>query len=438
MLKRFLNKDKNRSDQQRLVPSLQLTPRPVTVDDLKQLIPLRNFSEEELGAFALSQTTETYGPDSILFERGESEDHVFYLLSGTVVIKSDENQEYEITAGSAKSRFPLSSGKTHSVTAVAKTDIEVIRTSSRVMHRNVHEAHSEEDSWLNPESWKIPATLTNSQLFQAFGQYFSNEELKLPTLPDVAVRLRKAVQKDDIGIAEAAKIVQLDATIATKLLHIANSPLYTTANPAKNCLEAVNRLGLKATCSLVLTLCMKDLFKSEQKQLREKYKNVWKESLHTAALSYVLAKDNQWHDPEEALLAGLINDIGKTAFLAFVDNFPQRYYELAEVDAALPVIRGPVGHYILKKWGFDEELTKIPLLAESWLHDSGPDLTLSDIVMLSKLHRAIEQSKISELPAINTIPACSKLRDGNLSPEYSLKVLHRAKIQINEALSFLR
>ncbi|HHJ39506.1 MAG: hypothetical protein AXA67_09325 [Methylothermaceae bacteria B42] len=438
MLKRFLNKDKSRSDQQRLVPSLQLTPRPLTVAELKQLIPLRNFSNEELEAFALSQTTETYGPGSILFERGESEDHVFYLLSGTVIIKSEEGQEYEITAGSAKSRFPLSSGKTHNVTAISKTDIEVIRTSSRVMHRNVQDIHSGDDLILNPENWNIPETLANSQLFQAFSQHFSNEELKLPTLPDVAVRLRKAVQKEDIGVAEAAKIVQLDATIATKLLHIANSPLYMAVNPAKNCLEAVSRLGLKATCSLVLTLCMKDLFKSEQQQLREKFKNVWKESLHIAALSYVLAKDNQWRDPEEALLAGLINDIGKTAFLAFVDNFPQSHYEMGEVDAALPVIRGPVGYYILKKWDFAEELAKIPLFAESWLHDSGDDLSLSDIIMLSKLHRAIELKQISELPPINTIPACRKLRDGELSPEYSLKVLHQAKAQINEALSFLR
>lgn len=437
MLKNFLSKDKRRNSSQKLVPAVKLSPRTIDISDLKLLIPLRNFSEEELNAFALTQTTETYGPGSILFEQGESDDHVFYLLTGSVIIQTGDNQQYELVAGSAKSRFPLSCGKTHNATAIAKTDIEVLRTSAKVMHKNLNE-QLQADASLDPENWQAPEGLKSSKLYQAFGQYFSHEELSLPTLPDIAVRLRKAIEKDDIGIAEAAKIVQLDATIAAKLLHIANSPLYLTANPARNCLEAVNRLGLKATCNLVLSLCLKDLFNSPQKILHTKLKNIWKESLQVAALSYILAKENKWHDPEEALLAGLISDIGMIAFLAFVDKFPKSHYQEEEIDLALPVVRGPVGYYILKKWDFLEELAQIPLLAESWLHDSGQQLVLSDIVMLARLHRRIETKHMSELPGIESIPACSKLRDGGLSPELSLKVLHDAKVQIQEALAFIR
>ncbi len=79
-------------------------------------------------------------------------------------------------------------------------------------------------------------------------------------------------------------------------------------------------------------------------------------------------------------------------------------------------------------------LVEIPLLAEDWFHDSSPELRVSDIVVLSRLHAYIGTPKMAELPAINSIPACGKLKNGQLSPEHSLNVLHVAKDKINQAL----
>lgn len=437
MFKRFWRKTAGSTEKPRRKPSLNLSPRPITVTELRQLIPLRNLSEEELNAFALTHQTETYGPGSILFERGEPEGHVLYLLAGTVTVILNEDQSYDVTAGTAKARFPLSYGESHHTTAVARTDVEVIQVSAKVMHKNLS-APLQEDRLLDPNRWEMPLELRTSRLLQAFCQNFQNEELELPTLPDIALKLRSAIERDDLGVAEAARIVQVDATIAAKLIHIANSPLYLAVQPARNCLEAINRLGLKATCNLVISLCMRSLFKSKDEFLGQKMRTLWQEGLHVSALAYVLARDNHWHDPEEALLAGLICDIGLIPFLAFAEAFPKTYYQRAEVEAALPAIRGPLGYYVLKRLGFPDELVSIPMLAEAWHYDSGPELTVSDLVMLSKLHRCMETARMAEVPPINSIPACSKLQDSSLSPEYSLRVLHDAKAQIQEVLSLLR
>ncbi|HEB77773.1 MAG TPA: HDOD domain-containing protein [Methylothermaceae bacterium] len=437
MLSRFLNRGSGTDSPQRTRPAGTLAPRHVTVAELRLLIPLRNFSEEELRAFSLTQQSETYGTGSILFERGETDDSVLYLLSGTVEMRLSDDQGYEVTAGSAKARFPLSHGESHSATAIAKTDVEVLRVSARVMHKNLN-AELAEDRLLQPDNWDVPESLRTTPLFQTFCQFFTSEELKLPTLPNIAIRLRKAIEKEDIGVAEAAKIVQLDATIATKLMHIANSPLYLRAQPARNCLEAVNRLGLTATCNLVMSLCLKDLFKSRDKRLQKRMQALWRDSLHVSVLSYILAKENHWPDAEEALLAGLLSDIGIVPFLVFVDDFPKEHYSDDDMEAILSVVRGPAGYYVLKKWGFREEIVQVPPLAELWNYDAGPQLALSDIVMLSKLHHYLETGKMKELPAISSIPACHKLRDGTLLPEYSLKVLHEAKAQIQAAMALLR
>lgn len=435
MFERFWRKPQ--VSETRLKPALSLSPRAVTVAELRQLIPLRNFSEEELSAFALTQTTETYGPGSILFERGESESCVLYLLTGTVRMALNDQQSYEVIAGTAKARFPLSYGESHRATAIAITDVEVIRVSAQVMHKNLS-AQLKEDRVLDPSRWEVPLELKSSRLLQAFCQNFQNEELALPTLPDVALRLRQAIARDGIGVAEAAKIVQADPSIAAKLLHVANSPLYLCAQPAKSCLEAVSRLGLKATCSLVVSFCLSGLFKSKDEFLGRRMRALWQEAIHVSALAYVLAKDNRWPNPEEALLAGLVCDIGQIPLLAFADGFPKDQYRPQEIEPVCLVVCGPIGYYLLKRWSFPEELANVPLLSTLWHYDSGPTLTVSDIVMLARLHRYLETGRIAEVPAINAIPACGKLRDGTLSPEYSLKVLHEAKAQVQEALSLLR
>ncbi len=436
MLSRFLKQKSATDCRPRTKPADSLAPRHVTVAELKLLIPLRNFSEEELRAFSLTQKTETYGAGSVLFQRNETEGSVLYLLSGSVEMWLNDTQSYEVTAGSAKARFPLSHGETHRATAVAKSDVEVLRVSAKVMHKNL-QAGLAEDHLLEPENWDVPEALRATPLFQTFCQFFTNEELRLPTLPQVAVRLRRAVARDDIGVAEAAAIVQLDATIAAKLLHIANSPLYLGAQPARNCLEAINRLGLKVTCSLVTSLCLKDLFRSRDKALQRRMQRMWRDSLQVSALSRVLAKDNRWPDPEEALLAGLLSDIGVVPFLAFVEKFPREHYDHDDLETILAAVRGPVGYYVLKKWGFPDEIVQVPPLVEQWHYDSGPRLTLSDLVMLSKLHHYLETGKTVRIPMIASVPACHKLRDGSLSPEYSLKVLHEAKTEVREALALL-
>ncbi len=435
MLKRWLSKSKEA--QTKLKPSLSLSPRPLTVAELTQLIPLRNFSEEELNTFSLTQQTETYGPGSILFEQGTSDPFLLYLLAGTVTLVLNDTQSYEVAAGTAKARFPLSYGASHSATAIAKTDVEVVRVPAQVMHKNLN-AQLKEDRLLDPNLWEIPPELKNSRLFQAFCQNFQNEELKLPTLPNLALKLRQAIERDDLGAAEAARIVQMDAAIAAKLIHVANSPLYFAAHPAKNCLEAINRLGLKATCNLVVLLCLRDVFTSQDRFLYQKMHTVWQEAIHLSALAYVLAEANCWRDPDEALLGGLICNLGAIPFLTFAAGFPKTHYQAAEIDLGLPIVCAPGGYYLLKRWGFPEELVRLPMLATAWHYDSGPQLTLSDLIMLAKLHRYIETGRMAEVPAINSIPACRKLRDSRLSPEYSLQILHNAHLQIHATLTLLR
>ena len=280
----------------------------------------------------------------------------------------------------------------------------------------------------------IPETFRQNRLLQLFSQYFMAEKLEIPSLPKVAGRLRKAM-KNDIGVAEAVKIIQLDPVITAKLIEVANCPLYFTANPARSCHAAVNRIGLTATRNLVISFSVKQIFKSDLPVIKKYLDRIWKDSLSLSSLSFVLALESQQYNPEEALLAGLVCDIGAIPFLTFIANLPTEYHNMNEIEEALPLVIGAVGAAILKNWNFADEFIQVALNSRNWYQNNTEELSLTDIIILSRLHWLISQKKNVGLPAITSIPAASKLKNVALSPENALHLLHNAKSKINEALA---
>jgi len=406
-----------------------LEPEAVSIDTLETLIPVRNFSNDKLLAFATEAKSEVYPADTLLFSAGDQADSVLYLLKGSVTLSDSSGQNYGIQAGTTKAKFPLSSGAVHTTTALAVSDVAVMRVSHNIMASR----HSEATPLAELH---IPEELSENHLLQAFVQHYNNEEMEIPSLPDIAVRLRHAMQYD-IGIADAVKIIQLDPVISAKLVEVANCPLYVCSTPAKSCFTAVNRIGLHATRSLVISLSIHHIFKSKSLVIKKHLDRIWKQSLYISTLSYVLASVSKQANPEEALLAGLVCDIGAVPFLNFAANLPKDYYTETDIEQALPYVKGPIGYRILQNWGFTEDFIKIPLFSEDWYQYQGPELDLTDIVVLSRLHSKIGLAQLTELPAITSIPAASKLKDYSLSPEHSLKILHEAKQQVHDALAAL-
>ena len=164
---------------------------------------------------------------------------------------------------------------------------------------------------------------------------------------------------------------------------------------------------------------------------------LWKDSLYVSSLSFVLALECSNIDPEDALLAGLVCDIGAIPLLHFAEQFPDKSPNLAELQSSLPYLRGPVGSLVLHTLGFSAELCNIPYLAENWLYDGGDQLTLPDIVILAKLHSYFGTRKSTGLPYINSIPAYSKINEGKLNPDFSLSILHQAQNRIHAAMQLL-
>jgi HD-like signal output (HDOD) protein len=398
----------------------------ISLEILKQLIPIRTLSEEKLESFILNNKAQLFAAGATLFTAGKASNSIFFLIKGTVTLKDDKGSSYEVVAESPQAKFPLTSGAVYTTTAVAKTKVAIIQVAQKIMTMGIGEQEKQ-------KRLEIPDELSENKLVQAFSQHYLEDELEIPSMPSVAVKLRKAMRRN-IGIAEAVEIIQLDPVMSAKLVQVANCPLYISVNPAKSCFEAVNRIGLYATRNLIISLSVKQIFKSNNKLIAAYLDKIWRQSIFVSGIAYTLATITKQIDPEEALLAGLISDIGLVPFLNFAANLPADYFEKQDLDLIIPYIRGPIGSNVLLKWDFPDEFVAIPSLAEDWHQSHGDKLTLADIVVLSRLHSKIGKSEMAALPAITSIPAASKLEDTALSPENSLQILHDAKHKIKEAL----
>lgn len=405
----------------------------LTLAQLKKFAPLRDLDDANLTS--LPHLSLTYAKGAVIFTLGQHTDSVLYLLAGQLAMQPDSDSGYQINAESTLANLPLNSGNRCGATATALTDVRLLEIPIE-LNRLWTDKSQESANCVELIDIQLPAPINGSRFFNSFAQAYRENKLRLPSLPDVALKLKDALKKD-IGIQGAAEIIQLDPPIVAKLIQVANSPLYATDTPINNCHDAVARIGLNATRNLVMGISMKHLFSCTDPELMKGMQALWKNSLYVSSLSFVLAQECSNINPEDALLGGLIADIGAIPLLHFAEQFPDGGPSFLELQTALPYLRGPVGILMLHTLGFPEQLGNIPHQAENWLYDSGPDLTMTDIVILAKLHSYFGSGNARDLPYINSIPAYSKLSNGKLNPNFSLMVLQKAQARVNAAMNLL-
>ncbi len=405
----------------------------INLDNLKQLIPVRNLSEDELISFSIGGHAETFNPSVKLFIEDEPVDSILYLLSGTLKIESKNGRGYQISSGTAQSRFPLSSGIKYAISATTMTSVTVLRVSDQMMSVS-QESVDSEIMGENVHSMVIPPELEDSQLFQAIYQNYTQETLALSILPQVVDVIKRAMSRN-INERQAARIIETDAVVAAKLISVANSPLFLGAGAVCTVIDAINQLGLKATSNLVLNTCQQLLLKSSNLPYIEHVQRASAESLLVSGLCFSLANWTKTVDPKLAVTAGLLSNIGIMPFAHYVDKFPNQLYEQAEIDRGWPMVRGFMGSFVLEKLAFPKEIARIPMISEDWMYDSGGALDLADIVILSRLIVHMNKSTEEELPPFDMIPAVQKLGGKGLSAELSQMLLQAAMKRITKPLS---
>jgi HD-like signal output (HDOD) protein len=188
-----------------------------------------------------------------------------------------------------------------------------------------------------------------------------NDRLPLPTLPEVAIRVRETADDENASITDVAKIIETDASLSARIVQVGNSALYRGINPAETVQAAAMRMGLNTVRSLATSLVMKQLFQATHPVVDLYLRKAWKQSTDVAALSAMIAKSSTNLESDSALLAGLTHSIGLAPILVKAESDPILLNNTQELEKLLYSIYPAVGAQIMENWGFSEALVKVPL-----------------------------------------------------------------------------
>jgi HD-like signal output (HDOD) protein len=397
----------------------------VSVSFLKRLQPIGLLAEAELKQVEVLLAE--FAAREVIYKESETLAYLAYVVAGEVYCESSTGTQYDVVANTFKALYPISSSSSNLFSAIAKSPVKIIYLPASLLQES-----SNSQIKVDINNPIISQQLQKLSLGRNLLSILQQQTIDIPSLPDVAIRLRMAVQKD-IGIAEAVKIINLDQGISAKLVQVVNSPLYCGVKPFTSCDAAVNRLGLMTTRNLVTSFSMKALFKSNNRVLTKKVQQAWQQSVTVSSLCHTLAVLTHKVDPEEALLAGLTHNIGILPIIRLADQ--QASYSPEELEQCIKISGAYIGQCVLRQWGFAEALVKIPYLIDNWFYESGTDFGLVDVVILAKYHSLLGTDYVPFLPALHDLPAFQKLGDNGLTPDMSLQILYDAKQQVAEAMS---
>ncbi len=239
------------------------------------------------------------------------------------------------------------------------------------------------------------AALETPTFAQQIREDIAANRIQLPTLPEVALRVREAVESENSNAAEVAAVVTQDPALTARLLQVANSPLYRGRSPIDDVQMAITRMGLRLVKNLVLSLAMKQMFQATSDALDKAFRQVWNDSVEVAAIARVLAQGLRGLEPEQAMLGGLIHNIGALPVLTRLDCELGFDVQGETVQRLLAEIAPALGREMLEQWEFAPELSEIPTACLE-LERERPEADYADLVLVARLQHLASSGRSDE------------------------------------------
>ena len=234
-------------------------------------------------------------------------------------------------------------------------------------------------------------------------------ELQLPTLPEVALRVRDAVEDEDATANRIAEIIAMDAALSARLIHVANSPLYRGRKEIDRLPMVVSRLGNSLVRSLVTSQVMKQMFQATSDAVDQRLRGVWEHSVQVAAIARALAAQFTKVAPDQAMLAGLLHDIGVLPVLYRAEERDELLEDTDLLDDLIKELHGCIGAAILRHWKFPDSLVAVAAEHENLQRSHDGPADLIDVVQVANLQARLDSDHPLADCDWSSVPAFAKL-----------------------------
>lgn len=212
-------------------------------------------------------------------------------------------------------------------------------------------------------------------------------EVVFPTYFDAVLRLRKMLQDPNQSIAGIAAAVSVEPLISAKLLRLANSVAFNpNGQQVVDLKSAITRLGLNAVRTAALSIVMAQLLRAKgMADFSDLTHSLWDHSIKTAAAARVIAKQLTRLNPEEAMLAGLIHDLGAFYMLYRATQYEELRHRPDSVKYLIVQWHESIGVSLLDALGLPEEIVNATGDHDHLRPTPAPIRTLGDVIYVANM-----------------------------------------------------
>ena len=250
------------------------------------------------------------------------------------------------------------------------------------------------------------------RLVEALTVELAGEKIDLPSFPDVATRVRRALTNDQVDVDHVVKIVSAEPALAARLLQLANSAALNPNGRRLNDLRtAVSRIGFNMARSAAIAFAMSQLRRAEAyKGVHEPLSQLWEESVHVAAMCHLVAKRFSQINADTALLAGLLQSVGKLYLLTRAVRFPALLADTGTYQKLVAEWHGRLAEAILRNWELSDDIVNAVVASEYLERDHEGTTDLTDVLAVAGAMAALAPDPRAEDMLFLGMPAARRMK----------------------------
>ena len=241
------------------------------------------------------------------------------------------------------------------------------------------------------------------QFIRGITSELAADVIDLPSFPEIALRVRKLLGDPDVALDEVVRMVGAEPSLTVRLLQLANSAALNPTGQRITVLRmAIARIGFSLARSATIAFAMSQMRRAEAwRGLEGRFRELWEESAHLAAVSYAVAKRaggglSDDLNADQAMFAGMLHALGKLFVLTRISRFPV-LLNSPEHYAELQRNWHPhVARSILTRWDLPAEIISAACDFESAIQSRWGAGDLRDVLFAARY--------IGSLPASSPVP----------------------------------
>jgi HD-like signal output (HDOD) protein len=268
---------------------------------------------------------------------------------------------------------------------------------------------------------------TPFQFLSSLARELSGGRVELPSFPDVAARTQTILSDESVTSERIARVIGSDAGLAARVLTVANSTLmHRGGSPVSDLKVAVSRIGHDNIRAAALAYANAQLRRApELAHIRLQLEACWREGVRVAALAHAMAKEARAIRADEAMLAGLLHNVGKIYIIA-------RSPRDGAMQVDDPILRDwypGIGTAVIENWKLPEDIARAVggQLDRERSHDRGEPADLQDLLILAVALAEQITNGESDEAALALIPAATAL---GLSDSALVRIMLESQTEI--------